>query len=1278
MGYLRAAIGTTLLFVVALLGFIFFAFNADYKLDKAEEEYLKGDHRAASEILSQLENKIEEHKLFLCKAYIARTEGNLPLSDQYLTNAINLSNRQNKKNFDLLLEIHLNQLLNETLKENRQNLHTLLPFAAALDAHQAHVRLFTALEKSYNEDYKGALEILNTPCEIHYLSGWMKKSFEENLSPAWQALLTARCEIETGQYLTGRKILECHFSAFSGSQIVMANFLNGWSYIKESEERPFAAATPYFKLGLSYLDKVPLQEPYFQKQTQEIVVKMKSAAEALFEEENYSDMAIFSQSLCQWKCTQEVEQLQKKFLERCATTLTAGNLQKLEKLIQSAPCVFPNSNIQQTILATIEDALFEYLATREDKTLIDFWNLARSCSPDPAAFTKHLAEKTHGIILSMIEEDNSDLDLTSPYIDFWQVIQHDHQERYKFAQELTALSGSIWLKDNGEKKAFKLMKIASTLPFLSEKKMLQEALEKSLQIVYRSAIAQDKINRLSAVMEAFRYFQIESNQLLNKKEIANQLADAKYLYQQKRYSDTLKKISLILSVDPQNDEALKLSGLAKYKLGEHAEALAILKPISNPSSEVQEAVAVCQILCEQKAAGLKTLEDLYKTSQTTRQTCIDTGFYLLMQDDGENAKKWLCRISDPSGTIYSGLCFASALCKDWSNVLDYYGRLSHPYNALTGLQISAAQALALQHQIELAEQMFQKAINNQSQPSSDLFVSYFKNFKEMKLDKINPMVAYGDFYANSKHDFAQALKCYDQIQESSDELSYKKGIAYKGLGNSATAEQLLKCIVNGRSSYKNDAAFALAEIYADLGLYTTAIEHYKAYYQACPKEVQGRGRYAQALSQMHQWSDSLNQLKEMKQSTGSLSPEYRFLFIQNIFYLGSTSQAIKEIEQWMAEKNEIPLRFRVLMAKFCMDTGCEIALDAITQTFEDPASLPISDQVTLFDYYTLRGSDATCREILSACEESMGQSEEGLVLLERWAERQSDQNLMKQAITDLAAREVVSSAAVECLKKHPSLAAFHRERAAALANKHKKYPEDISTLIDSIDAALYIAEEPSLSDGRDIASQALKALSAVPEKFQNLPQVHSLKARCCKLNKEEETACKEWEAACKLDPSDWRSALALAQFYEKQGLTEKTISYLEKCVRFCPDSIEHWISLSSLHMQEEDLISAKNCLQSAANRRPNDVQLQKDLGKLLLKLHRPEGARLALKRAATLNPKDEETLSLLMTCLYHDGMDKRGNEDIELRADREQTYINLKAVNSDLADRLLSEMNSSR
>ncbi len=74
MTYLKAAIATTVLVLLVLLGFMFTTYDSNYEVNITTDAFLKGDYAKASSELNKLTETIPHTQWLLYKAYIERAE----------------------------------------------------------------------------------------------------------------------------------------------------------------------------------------------------------------------------------------------------------------------------------------------------------------------------------------------------------------------------------------------------------------------------------------------------------------------------------------------------------------------------------------------------------------------------------------------------------------------------------------------------------------------------------------------------------------------------------------------------------------------------------------------------------------------------------------------------------------------------------------------------------------------------------------------------------------------------------------------------------------------------------------------------------------------------------------------------------------------------------------------------------------------------------------------------------------------------------------------------
>jgi tetratricopeptide (TPR) repeat protein len=110
-------------------------------------------------------------------------------------------------------------------------------------------------------------------------------------------------------------------------------------------------------------------------------------------------------------------------------------------------------------------------------------------------------------------------------------------------------------------------------------------------------------------------------------------------------------------------------------------------------------------------------------------------------------------------------------------------------------------------------------------------------------------------------------------------------------------------------------------------------------------------------------------------------------------------------------------------------------------------------------------------------------------------------------------------------------------------------------------------------------------------------------------------AVNAFERASKLDPDDWKPLLSLSEAHAVNGDTDKALAAAHGAVLLAPDKAIVYEELASCFLKSNQLVKAKNAVETAIQLKPHASSGHFLLGTILSALGSYEGAEVALKRS---------------------------------------------------------------
>lgn len=582
--------------------------NSDDPLfEKALVAFLEKDFPLSQEILSTIENQKET---LAPKAYLAAAQEDFADSTYLFQRA--LTTFQSEKN---LQEIFLCCALNAFFMNEPQEMEDFLEKALYIlpkEGSSPVLYLTEALVHYINCEFVEAANFFTAyQNSSPQTKGWLEALVSHHFSPLalemrYALALTEQNKVPESAAI-GRELLEkmVQNSTLIPEERGRAALFLAMIYLKESADLPFPEKSSHFKVALSYLKKGKIESlfPYEKKFLQNSLfqgayslVALREISPLLFEAitllekwESIASLEKLAEGLVDMICSQ-TEPFHSSQMALC-TTLKERFGQNLSGASMGAiPKTF-HSILLDKFYAVCE----RQLKSRDLLNPHEMWQKLEALTPSISPqFVQTIAELTEKEILQLLHEEKEPLKKSLSYLKFWKNIENS-ERRNHFATALFSNGIYYWKKENCEHKGSSILKLALYLADEPLKKDFFKDLELFFVALYQSARGSNMINRLPLIYDAFEDFAICMPCPLTEDELVNHLADAEYLLSVQNYCSARMHAEWVVKVDPQNRFGLKLLGMTAFHLGDFLAAKESLSKISDPDSEVLQALALSEV-----------------------------------------------------------------------------------------------------------------------------------------------------------------------------------------------------------------------------------------------------------------------------------------------------------------------------------------------------------------------------------------------------------------------------------------------------------------------------------------------------------------------------------------------------------------------------------------------------------------------------------------------------------------------------------------------------------
>lgn len=1232
MAFLKAVIFTTLATFLAVFAFLFFTFDTDYQLNSALDFFLKEEYEKSAEVLSHLEGELRPSEMALYRAYLMRGEGLIEESNQQLQLA--LSGAKRLSDPKILLEIHLNRAFNHFLLLDDESFVEALDDARTVDPQQSMTKFFAGLEAYLKEDFEKALKLWATEPSVNYMSVWMQEAFTKTFTPSWRVLHIAHCTIEQGKYLTGRKPLEKIHQDLVGEERFESAFLIGLSYAKEAETKPLVAAMPYYQVAQSYFEEVPVHHEKFARERVRMTRQLRDAAKIFIDQQNLESMGFFVNILESWEAKEELEDLSKEIMDLLNTEIDKENWSLVEDLATLLNRLLKDGEVRQSLSKRFHNLIEDILLNGELSKLSKYWQVSLLLSENPTQLIEDTSGEIAKKILKSIEQDGKQLDQANLYVSYWNTIERDSQKRFLFAKQLVLIAGEMWTHKGSEAKAIALMKLAESLPYISERQHIHEVIATELQNIYTLAAQADDIERLTLLVDTARHFHMDNFGKAEKTEVANQLEDASYLMKMGRYLEAQKRLVWILKVNAEHQQARRLLGLAFYQQGKYLDALKTLNPLMNKDRDIKEVIAICQIASGESVAGKKTLERLGNQHPLSDHGYLQLGFLSLMDQQEEDTLKWLKNIRRPHGEVLAYLCVAAYKLTRWKEAVDYFYQLPTPYSRLPALRQVAIRSFIELENIDLAEGLILQ-MNNEEVFDLNLLPERFQQLSQSLLEDPNPKVLAGKFYQGVLKNHQKALEYFNEVKEPSLDVLLMKGEAHYSLGHYKEAEFLLKLVADDKSSQDLSirAMAALADVYSLQHRYDQALMWYRSYFEKGGRGSVYRLRFAKALSGMMLWKDSSEQYAAFQEEQ-VLSDDDTVLYGMGLLFAGQVHEAARLSRNLLEKGEALSALNRIRLLRLVLKAGDGALFQKLSGKIGDQKSLGVLEKQELASLFLELGQYDKARDVVAPVVKELKRGTTGLMVLAKLHER-------------LGQPAVALSYAHSAFSINP----YDREAAEyisdnetdlkALARCLEVYDEQVKSggghLLAKLGVCRFLLalvrekENMSVVPREEVSAllqRAFHSLQEMKDRYKAYPEVFFLLGKAFSQSKDLEGAQHSFEAAVRMHSSYTQAFKDLSKIYEGMGELHKALKSLETALRFSRDDVQSWVKLAQLNMVLNDVDKVQGSLEQARRFSLSGSEVHKVLNTLLLDV--PQSSEQETKDAAELLSTNIEALQKLL------------------------------------------------
>lgn len=587
-----------LVVIIVMMGggaFLLLRPNPQKQMDKALTHVSKGQYAEADALLASYPLPVYTS---LYRGYIEQKRGRFEIAERYLKAAA----KEAKRGFprELQSEIALAHAANAFCKGSHPDFCTYLQMARTLNRDSVKLPFFEGLEHYLSGNYSETLQFWNSQAHKDCES-WMEASLDSIFTSSWKKLHIAHCLIEVGDFTASREIIEkeSRMASIDQESLPLATLILGLSYLKEGAQVPLEQRGSYYKLARFYFDRVK-SNARLSHEKEKTIAHIEQEAEHLIFAKLNSDQHKwgfdFIHLLQDWKAEGPIERL----AERLALSLLHHKGETSIRQCADIREQFHGSPFHLLLTEKMLAALSREVKAGEAEDLFTLWAHVEQLAPSPLMAAKRVAALTSDEIFETIKKDTISLTRTLNFLAFWEKLGRTPFEREVLARDLLIHAKTFWYYEQQEKKGQHLMEVA--LHLSQRNSYIEQEITTFLTTLFKQAESSNMIGRLLIVYEAMGNFDMNRQELVSKATLANYLADAEYLYQAHNYIAAKTHAGWVLKLDPQNEGALRLAGLAAFQLGEYGQALVHLQQVDVHNEATQQALMLSQVFASQDQA----------------------------------------------------------------------------------------------------------------------------------------------------------------------------------------------------------------------------------------------------------------------------------------------------------------------------------------------------------------------------------------------------------------------------------------------------------------------------------------------------------------------------------------------------------------------------------------------------------------------------------------------------------------------------------------------------
>jgi len=575
------------------------------QLQHALDLLQQGQYRSCREQLQKINPKKIATTPALYQGYLLLIQKEYTRADKIFDQAA-FEILQDKKPQGGLLEILTAKALCHYLQGDFEGFCTYLEQAGG-HGESEWLTFANGLQAYCRQDFAKAAHLWQQIDSHSEASGWQDHILGKLFSPTWKKIHCAHLCIEENDFLIAREILEQETLKVETQESHLdttAFLFLGLSYLKEADSLAYEARLNLYKMAHFYFERAQITRA-FEQEKNYLIAQLTERAMQLCENEAVLQplLPYLIFPLQKWEIHTSLELV----ADKTAFTLLQQKGTSGRKLCHMVKTHFEGALFYQLLHGRLLKRVSHSIKEGNHDQLTEIWTVLCHLGQNSEQLAQQITYWTIEELESSLVRDTQELRNTRSHLEFLKDLGEEPNKITHLSMKLLEYSKSLWREGGEEVKATHLMQLA--LELSDHRQGAAHEIESFLTDLYAQAEKSNLVSRLSYIYDALCNFNLHTHALFSPATLANHLADANYRFNNHNFSSCKTLASWVLRLDPNNQNALRLCGLADYHLGNYLEAIVYLKQLNTFDALSHKALVLSEALTSQEQAHLVHMDD---------------------------------------------------------------------------------------------------------------------------------------------------------------------------------------------------------------------------------------------------------------------------------------------------------------------------------------------------------------------------------------------------------------------------------------------------------------------------------------------------------------------------------------------------------------------------------------------------------------------------------------------------------------------------------------------